>query len=207
MQAWRTFMNRPSLACYASIFAAAIASLATGAPPPDWTLDDESSGDLVLEPGTEEATFRMRVKAVATSASLAIEVDLDPPPARPKELADTPIALFLGYPTDVTTSTPDAGAPASGGYRAVPYASSPRISVDASLDVRVYEVRVRWESPDEGDRSASRLVREGESSRTETVLRPLAPRRRTNIRWRAKLHAEGYDDRPAGALIDVEPSP
>lgn len=187
-------IRRSSLLSALGVLAAAIASVATSAPPPDWNLDERASGELVLAPETEEEIVRLDVVAEVVPASITVRVQLDPDPmtAKPGEsLSGVPVALVVGEPTEVGSPDPSYlgpipnGWPIEDGFHRGSYANVP-----AKEGVRRYQFRIRWESLDDGGSD-----------------RPYAERRATKIRWRAEIHSDGYDDRPAGAKVDIDPAP
>ena len=201
--------RRPvSLLSFFSVVAAAAASLATSAPPPDWTLDDEVEGEVVLLPNEAETTIRVRASARATDASLSVSIALDPVPRRLEPFEKTPIVLFVGSPRKAGEPAPTGSAP----LKALPAHETPVSGferggnghvAEGTID-QVFEIKVAWDSPNPED---TRTYPGDGQGAEKTVVRPRAPRQPTTIRWRARVNAAGYDDKPAGAAIDVEPAP
>jgi hypothetical protein len=204
-------MDRPSLSrfSYVCLFAAAAASLATSQPPPDWVIEDTATGEVTLSPDAEETFIHLKVASVGIASELSMEVALDPPPVSPKDsgdLSSTPILLFVGVPTVVTAGAPipttrlvalpKAAAP--DGFEQAPSAQIP-VDADQAIDIRI-----TWKSTRE-ERMVTKTTGDRNVTVSGPVERPVSPRRLVKIRWRARLHVDGYDDRPAGS-VNVDPA-
>ncbi|HSO31587.1 MAG TPA: hypothetical protein VLT33_03695 [Labilithrix sp.] len=205
-------MQRSTLSgfSYLCLFAAAAASLATSQPAPDWVIEDTATGEVTLTPDIDETFVHLRVSSHVVSSHLSMEVALDPPPPRPISGHDStnPILLFVGPPTVVTPGAPAATTPLAAlpagragadGFETTPSAEIP-IDTDEALDIRI-----TWKPSSKQDRLGSDVYTQGSSTVSAPVERPLAPRQLVKIRWKARLHIEGYGDRPAGVVV-VEPA-
>jgi hypothetical protein len=198
-------MTRTSLFSTLGVLVAAVASVATSAPDPDWELDDSAEGEITLDPQIEETTLKLHVTSEVVGSTLSFETSLDPTPQRGADLAATPVVMFVARPTEVGASTPSGltALPQSAGVEGYDQVTSS--AVTAKEGARELDVRFVWTSPSDYDRTEYRTTPLSGSSGyvTEPVVRPLAPRQKTTIKWRAKIHADGYDDRPRGAKVDI----
>lgn len=192
---------------YVGILTAAVASMATSPPSPDWALEDSAEGEVALEPDQEATTFRVRASAAAVDGSLSVSVALDPAPTLPADRTSTPIVLFVSAPVEENTEAgtmrltaipslqPDSqGFDVAGGT-----------TLTSNAGDKIYEVRIAWDSPNREDRIASKYDPVTRSN--IPIERPLAPRRTTKVRWKATATSSGYDDMPSGAAVHVEVAP
>lgn len=182
---------------FACLLLAAAASIATSAPPPDWERDAVAEGDLTLNPEDEAATVDLRASAIAVEAGVTLTVTLDPTPEIRKPTEDSPIALFAS----VTPATRSGDT-----TRALPPATQPDPNwtdyhvagvpiANGAADVPI-QLRLTWTAP----LASSPTVNTGSNAEPR---RELAPRKTTHIHWKARIHADGYDDVPAGADVKI----
>lgn len=186
-----TSMTHKTLFSSLGVLVAAFASVATSQPPPDdWELDDSTLGDVTLSPEEEEVTVKFRVVSEVVDSQLDFNVRLDPQPAREPELADTPIAFFVGVPEEGGGAS-SVLVPIPNEVRPSGPSQNDRVSstvVPAGRGAREFIVRIAWSSPDEAHQA-----------------RPMAARAPMKIHWDAAIHADGDDGRPDGAKLDLEP--
>lgn len=197
-------MTRTSLFSTLGVLIAAVASVATSEPDPDWELDDSAEGEITLAPQSEETTLKLHVTSEVVDSTLSFETSLEPSPPRGTDLAATPVVLFVGRPLEVGATPPSGLTPLPQSTGVDGYDQAISSGVSPKEGAREFDVRFVWTSSDY-DRTAYRTTPLSGSSGdvTEAILRPLAPRQKTTIKWRAKIHADGYDDRPRGAKVDI----
>jgi hypothetical protein len=112
--------------------------------------------------------------------------------------------VFVAPPSEVGAPPPSGLTPLPQSTGVEGYDQAIWSGVNAKEVARELDVRFVWTSSD-FDRTAYRTTPLSGSSGdvTEPIVRPLAPRQKTTIKWRAKIHADGYDDRPRGAKVDI----
>lgn len=196
-------MTRKALVSFLGVLAAGAASLATSQPPPDWTLEDSAEGEITLAPETEETVLELRAASEVVSSSLSLDVALDPAPARNSD-GETPVAVLVGTPTEGDEPSSLEAVPTT--FEVDDKGFETRVvqkTLEPKTGSRELRVRIVWPSAGAGDASTSTGVDRSYYGSS----RPVAPRRLTKIKWRAKIYAEGYDDRPAGAKVDIQAAP
>lgn len=192
------------------LFFAAAASVATSAPEPDWTLEDTASGEITIAPDVEGTSFKLRVTSEVVQSRLDMAYELDPEPKRGVNQVETPIVLFVSSPLEIGSSAPTSLEALPTGY-ADPngFERAGSATVPPQTGARELEVRVRWKSPNSADYIGGGTYANTSSSGSVSLTSPreVAERRPTKLRWHATISAEGYDDRPRGAKVDVDDVP
>lgn len=200
-------MTRKSLLSTLGVLVAAVASVATSAPEPDWNLDDATEGDITLSPDQDEVTVKLRATAEVVEAGLGFDVRLDPEPARSSstDLSDTPIVLFVADPLETGKASYSTSLTAIPSVRTDSgFDLGSRASLPPAEGSREVTVRIAWKSPNLADRYVSKCSGDSNNCQLVSVTRPLATPQTTKIHWRASIHAEGYDAEPRGAKVAVE---
>lgn len=203
-------MTRKALFSTLGVLVAAVASVATSAPEPDWDLDDSVEGDLTLAPDQEEATVKLLATAEVVDANLSFDVRLDPVPARgttTADLGDTPIVLFVSPANEsgTTVSPSQYLSPIPSDPSDANYWAGSNAAVGPKEGAREFTVRISWKSPNPSDYMTSKCSRASGSEQCDfiSVTRPHTERQPTKIHWRAKIHSDGYDDQPRGSKVDL----
>ena len=203
-----TMTRTARIASSLGLLLAAASSVATSQPEPDWLLNDSAEGDITLSPDVEEVVVKLRVTSAVVDSNLSFMVKPDPAPLMKSELTQTPILFFVGSATESGAKEADLHAPVPQSPNEQGFDGLINTTVGAKEGEREFTVRISWNTPNPSDRQASDTKSTGNgSSITVTDRRESAPRQLTKIHWRATMYADGYDDRPRGAKVDVEPSP
>lgn len=198
-------MNRKSVFSFIGVLVAGVASVATSAPEPDWVLDDTAEGDVTITEQDEYKIVKLRVTSEVVDSNLSFDVTLEPTAATPASwdsaaVAKTPIVLFVGQPVEVGNGGPTY-------YAAQPGTSGPTAFLAPKTGAREVEVRIAWKSPFERDSRVIVTTSTESSYESHEVVRTNAPKKTTTVHWKASVSADGYDDKPRGAKVDVQGAP